>query len=763
MKYVIIGGGTAGLSCATKIRRNDESASITIVEQTEALAVIKNGLATSLKPEFDLSKLETVNNEDIIKRYNLNIIFKQTVKQIDRQTQEVELASGSRITYDRLVIAVGKQKTGENYEVNNLEDISKLSDMLTTNNGSIINVQTDSLFGLEVASNLQLSNQKINIIFDEATTLADFDLEIRAEIINLLTNFGITFDQEYEASNIIDIFAKQNCQIAKIIDVETDENGLLVVNNNFQTSDPKVFAVGAIVDREFNANAAKNGRDLANYLTTGKEIIETKIKTTYLTIANQEFAAINYVDNQIKIKDSVIVHRLSHASYEANASNLSIKVTFSEDLQILSVMMYGNGVAGRVNPIVMAMNQGMTVSEFETLPLMLDPKISMGKEQLVTAMSSALNVNNKYRNFYFDQIDQIDGILIDVRTPIEYQLGHIEGSINIELNELRNNLDKIDLTNPLYVYCQAGLRANVAISILKAAGCSEIYNLSGGFKTYEGYQKYLKNIQIKAIEKKVVQDEKKSVSTKNQGEEQTMKIAKTIDATALQCPGPIMQVYNAMNEVATGEVIEITVSDFGFKNDIYSWCEKTGNSLVSCETNSNGKIVAQIQKGQEENNSIAKSNDSATIVMFSGDLDKAIAAMIIAQGAASLGKKVTIFCTFWGLNVLRKSEKVNIKKPINEKMFSAMMPRGADKLGISNMNMMGMGAKMIKKTMKDKDVYSLPELMLQAKESGVEFIACTMSMDVMGIHEEELLDYVSYGGVAKYVSESETAGLTLFI
>jgi len=152
-----------------------------------------------------------------------------------------------------------------------------------------------------------------------------------------------------------------------------------------------------------------------------------------------------------------------------------------------------------------------------------------------------------------------------------------------------------------------------------------------------------------------------------------------------------------------------------------------------------------------------------TIIVFSGDLDKVMAAFIIANGAAAMGDDVTMFFTFWGLNALRKPEKVSAKKSFLQAMFGAMMPRGADKLGISKMNFGGMGAKMMKVVMKQQNVTSLPELINTAREQGIKMIACTMSMDVMGIREEELADGLEYAGVATYLGEADEANVNLFI
>lgn len=155
--------------------------------------------------------------------------------------------------------------------------------------------------------------------------------------------------------------------------------------------------------------------------------------------------------------------------------------------------------------------------------------------------------------------------------------------------------------------------------------------------------------------------------------------------------------------------------------------------------------------------------DKKTIIVFSGDMDKVMASFIIANGAAAMGSEVTMFFTFWGLNVLRKAQKIKVKKDFMEKMFGWMMPRGAEKLGLSKMNFCGMGAVMMKQIMKKKNVNSLPELIESAQAMGVKMIACTMSMDVMGIKEEELIDGIEFAGVATYLGESDEANVNLFI
>lgn len=158
-----------------------------------------------------------------------------------------------------------------------------------------------------------------------------------------------------------------------------------------------------------------------------------------------------------------------------------------------------------------------------------------------------------------------------------------------------------------------------------------------------------------------------------------------------------------------------------------------------------------------------QTNDKATMVVFSGDLDKAMASFIIATGAAAMGKEVTMFFTFWGLNILRKEELVPTKKSFLENLFGKMMPRGPEKLGVSKMNFGGLGAKMMKKIMQEKNIATLKELIEMAQDLGVKMVACQMSMDVLGLTEAEMVDGLDYAGVATYLAEADQGNVNLFI
>ena len=249
-----------------------------------------------------------------------------------------------------------------------------------------------------------------------------------------------------------------------------------------------------------------------------------------------------------------------------------------------------------------------------------------------------------------------------------------------------------------------------------------------------------------------------------------------VDACGLQCPGPILKVKQHMDKMDDGQKMVVKASDFGFSADIESWAKNTGNKVLSNDIDGD-TVVATVQKGQGASTPVKQdpelaaelalndgqlheTKEGATMVVFDGDLDKALASLIIATGAAAMGKKVTMFFTFWGLNVLKKNK---VKKHGVAKMFDMMLPSGADKLPLSTMNMGGLGSKMIKSVMKKNNVDPLPVMIRKANDLGIKFVACTMSMGLMGVKKEELYSFVEYGGVATYLGDTENSNLNLFI
>lgn len=338
-----------------------------------------------------------------------------------------------------------------------------------------------------------------------------------------------------------------------------------------------------------------------------------------------------------------------------------------------------------------------------------------------------------------DRLLEDGGYILDVREDFEYELGHIAKSALIPLGKLENRLDELPKNQPIYIYCKSGQRGARAVDILTTNGFEAI-NLEGGYSAYTGkFQATGAPLTINPNRVK-------------------------IEASGLQCPGPLLKVTEVMEQLQIGEQMEITVTDFGFCTDIEAWAKKTGHTVIQNEQLTD-RVVVILQKNalQQKEAKLIETKDGATMVVFSGDLDKALASFIIATGAKAMGKDVTMFFTFWGLNVIKDPNAPTPKKTGLDKMFSKMMPKSASKLPISKMNMFGLGSKMIQHVMRNKKVDALTEMIAKAEALGIKMVACSMSMDVMAIDRSELLPSVEIGGVGTYLGDVENSNLNLFI
>lgn len=334
--------------------------------------------------------------------------------------------------------------------------------------------------------------------------------------------------------------------------------------------------------------------------------------------------------------------------------------------------------------------------------------------------------------------------MLDLREPDEVLVSGIEGAINMPFSGGFGKLDEVPKDKPVIVFCRVGDWSEQVAEILTDRGY-DATTLDGGFNAYRA---------LKGTESSRIVD--------RTGIEAESREPVLIDAKGLKCPGPIVKVADYLRDRPEGTTIRVEATEDAFASDIRVWCERTGNRLDELEI-VDGVIRARITRQRKKEVPAASVQNDKTFVVFSGDLDKTIAAFIMANGAAAMGRKVTMFFTFWGLNILRRAEKVRVKKAFIEKMFGFMMPRGTTRLGLSRMNMGGAGAKMIRGIMKQKGISSLEELIDSAKAHGVRIVACQMSMDIMGIQQEELIDGVELGGVSTFLGSGEESDMSLFI
>lgn len=811
-KILVVGGVAGGASTVTRLRRLDENAEIIMFERGEYISFANCGLPYHIGDVIkDRGKLLVTTPEKMKKRFNIDVRINSDVTLVDTENKKIKVNSKEKgiyeESYDYLVLSPGAKAlvpkiegidSNKIFTLRNIHDMDKIKKYVYKNNVKNASVIGGGYVGVEMAENLKEIGVKVTLIEAAPHILAPFDSdmvtiaekEMEENNISLKLEDGVkSFNEVSEGVEVIlnsgskvtsdivilSIGVMPDTAFLKDSGIELGKRGHIIVNEKMQTSKEGVFAAGDAVEVVDFVNGSKTAIPLAGPANKQGRIVADNIcgiKTSYKgtlgtsVIKVFDLTCANTGNNErtlqrLNIPYKVIyVHPQSHASYYPGATPIDIKLIFNDEGKILGAQAIGyEGVEKRIDAIATVIRLKGTVTDLTELELSYAPPFSSAKDPVNMAGYVAENVLMGKSEVVLprevDNRDKENIVLLDVRTKLERQSGYIKDSINIELNNLRNKIKELDKNKEYWVYCNVGLTAYIAERILKSNGF-KVKNVTGGYKSYSGQKFKPKDINFKEGKKKqnnVVKSEMKSID---------------VDACGLSCPGPLMKVKNTMDNLKEGEVLNIKASDPGFLVDIKSWCKRTNNNLLNVEKEK-GIITASIQKGMaqknniEDNAKVIESKENKTIVVFSGDLDKALASFIIANGAATMGKKVTMFFTFWGLNILRKSEKVKSQKNLVEKMFGFMMPRGSKKLKLSKMNMMGMGTKMMRKVMKDKNIESLEDLIKSGMESGIEIVACSMSMDVMGIRKEELIDGVKIGGVGYYLGETEDSSLNLFI
>ncbi|MBP2073195.1 CoA-disulfide reductase [Thermoanaerobacterium butyriciformans] len=821
MKVVIVGGVAGGASAAARLRRLNEDAEIILFEKGEYISYANCGLPYYIGEVIkEREKLVVQTPEGMSKRFNIDIRTSSEVTKInpDEKIVVVHDIKNDRTyteSYDKLILSPGAEPikppmpgidSKNIFTLRNIPDTFRIKDYVDYNNPKKAVVVGGGFIGLEVAENLKEVGLDVTVVELADHVMAPLDYEmasivhqhLRDKGINLILKDGVKEFQHKDNSTtvvlnsgktidtdmvVLGIGVRPDIRLAKDAGLEIGERGGIKVNEYMQTSNPDIYAVGDAIEVKDYINgsntliplagpANKQGRIAADNICGRKSKYDGTQGTSVAKIFDLTVAATGNNETILKRAgidyEKVIIHPNSHASYYPDALPMTIKLIFKkDDGKILGAQIVGfDGVDKRIDVIATAIRANMTVYDLEELELSYAPPYSSAKDPVNMAGFAASNIlRGDISVFHWDEIEKIDmskSVILDVRTDMEYQLGNIKGSINIPVDELRENLDKIPKDKDIYVYCQVGLRGYIACRILMQNGFKSVKNLSGGYKIYETATSDSSDITIRYDDEQTecgmcISSDKKKLDDSNATLE--------IDACGLQCPGPIMQTFNAIKNLKDGDILKIKASDPGFENDIKTWCQRTGNTLLDLY-HEGRTIVAKIRKNTNDKkvevSQNSEKNDKA-IIVFSGDLDKAIAAFIIANGAAAMGRKVTLFFTFWGLNILRKPEKVSIKKDFFSKMFGMMMPRGSKKLKLSKMNMLGLGPKMIRYIMNKKNVSSLEDLIQQALKNGVRIVACNMSSDIMGITKEELIDGVELGGVASFIGAAEQSDTTLFI
>lgn len=816
MKHIIIGGVAGGATAAARIRRADEFAEIILLEKGKYISYANCGLPYYIGNTItDRDKLFVQTPASFGTRFNVDVRVESEVTAINVELHNVTVhrSDGSTYTeqYDKLLLSPGAFPVrlplkgidlDGIFTLRNVEDTDRIKNYITTHKIRRAAVVGAGFIGLEMAENLQHAGAQVSIIEMGNQVMAPVDFSIASHVHQHLLQKGVQLHLQQSVEHfertgkglkvffsngesietdlvIMSIGVRPETALAKASGLKIGEAGGIWVNEYLETSAKDVYAVGDAIEYphpltgkpwlNYLANPAnRQGRIVADNMVFGditryEGAIGTSIAKVFdMTVASTGLAAKRLKQMDISYQSST-THSAAHAGYYPNSLPLTLKLTFDPK----SGKLYGaqcvgyEGVDKRIDQIALLIKNNGTVYDLIKLEHTYAPPFSSAKDPIAIAGYVASNIISgampvvSWREVA--NADLSDTMLIDVRTRDEFSFGSISGAVNIPLDELREHLSEIPMDKEVILFCAIGLRGYLALRILTGRGYTKVKNLSGGYKTYSTATAPITN-----VEPKILPEERGDIDTQRVDKKDT-KIVK-IDACGLQCPGPILKVKQAIDSVAEGERIEIEATDAGFSRDAQAWCNTTGHQLIS-NTEDKGIYTVTIEKNSPKACNIITSCDrkSKTMIMFSDDLDKALATFVLANGAAATGQPVTIFFTFWGLNVIKKVVKPKVKKDIFGKMFGMMLASSSLKLHLSKMSMFGIGDKMMRFIMRRKGIASLETLRQQALDSGVEFIACQMSMDVMGVKREELMDEVTVGGVATYMERAEDANVNLFI
>ena len=808
-KVLIVGGVAGGASTAARLRRLDENLEIIMFERGEYVSFANCGLPYHIGGVIQNRESLLIQTPESLKaRFNLDVRVNSEVVGVNGKDKKVKVKTKNGEEYeenfDFLVLAPGAKsilpvvKGIENkkiFTLRNINDMDKIKAEIKNYNVKKATVVGGGYVGIETAENLKHLGIDTTLIEAVPHILASFDSEISNILeyelinngINLLTSEKVIEFQEDKDEVIIKLESGKSVAADMVIlsigvnpdtkflqnsGINLGERGHILVNEKLETNIDGIYALGdSIIVKNYITNqdvaiplagpANRQGRIVAGNIVGRNEKYKGSLGTAIIKIFELTGASTGLNERSLKQLnipyEKVYLHPNNHATYYPGATAISIKALYNkENRQILGAQAVGiSGVDKFIDVIAISIKFKATIDDLTELELAYAPPFLSAKSPANMLGFIGQNIEDNLLEQVFmkdlENYNEKEAIILDVREKLELISGKLNDSINIPLSELRKRYTELPKDKEIWTYCAVGLRGYIASRFLTQKGY-KVKNLAGG---------------IKIEEKELIKTQEETFSNKENSDYNVDKEDEYLDLSGLSCPGPLVKIKEKIDKLQESEKLKVKVSDPGFYNDIQAWSKVTKNSLLSLDKK-DGLTYATLQKGQaskvvvkEQENVIIEDNSNMTMVVFSGDLDKAIAAFIIANGALIMGKKVTMFFTFWGLSILKKKNLA--KKSFIEKMFAMMLPKNSQDLPVSKINFFGIGAKMIRSVMKKKNIMSLEELMKKAKDLGANITACTMSMDVMGISKEELIDGINYGGVGQYLGEAEKSNNNLFI
>ena len=817
MKHVIVGGVAGGATAAARIRRNTEKDQIILLEKGDYISYANCGLPYYIGGVIeDRNRLFVQTPKAFGRRFNIDVRVRSEVTAVnpEEKTVTVRNADGSPYTesYNRLVLSPGASPvvpplSGIDSEgiftLRNVADTDRIKNYMQSHAIKRAVIVGGGFIGLEMAENLHHAGAEVSVVEMADQVMAPIDYSMAAIVHEHLQEKGVKlylgqavsgFEKKGDSLTVnfksgisveadlvlLSIGVRAETRLASEAGLELGEMRGIKVNEFLQTSNSDIYAVGDAIEYphpltgkpwpNFLAGPAnRQARIVADNMVFGNSVrYEGSIGTSIAKVFDLTVAATGLPAKRLKQFGmpylSATIHPGSHAGYYPGSLPLDIKITFSPaDGRLYGAQIVGyEGVDKRIDEYALVIKHKGTVYDLMALEHAYAPPFSSAKDPVAVSGYVAGNIlSGKMKPLYWRELKQTDPdsiFLIDVRTADEFALGSIKGAVNIPLDDLRSRLGEIPHNKPICLFCGVGLRGYLASNILRENGFTDVRNLIGGLRTYK--------VAVKPVETPTSDSPSANRQPQASLPAKTASATKTlkVDACGIQCPGPIMKLRKSMEQLADGEQLEITATDKAFPRDAEAWCRTTGNRFIGTGSEKGVyKVIVEKSSPAPQAAASVPAEQGKTFIVFSDDLDKVLATFVLANGAAATGQKVTMFFTFWGLNAIKKERKPKVEKDIFGRMFGMMLPSSSRKLKLSKMHMAGIGSRMMRHIMRKKGIDSLETLRQQAIDNGVEFIACQMSMDVMGVSKEELLDNVTIGGVATYMERAVKADVNLFI
>jgi NADPH-dependent 2,4-dienoyl-CoA reductase/sulfur reductase-like enzyme/peroxiredoxin family protein/rhodanese-related sulfurtransferase/TusA-related sulfurtransferase len=784
-------------------------------------SVIDDSNSISHLTPANLKELFNIETRTYSQVLELNRENKQ-VKVLDLITQKTYLES-----YDKLVLATGcnsyvpKIAGINNYGIfalNNINNAVDIRNFIKTNEVKSALVVGGGSLGVEMVENLANLGLKTTLVdaSQQILNFADYEIASKVEIhlkdkgVEILTNTKVVsfeeqrslekgvikFNASVEVLDELPLLSKDypkikgkfvleadiiilslgvtpNVDLAQRAGLVIGETGGIEIDNTCTTSDANIYALGDCVevyDTLFNAKkvgslvsiANQQARVIANNLhnitSTFKGVhnnMIVKVFNMVLGIAGAK--ELDLLKNQVRYLKTYY-HGYTSDSFYPNAMPIVLKLLFTPEGNILGIQAVGSHSIDKYIDIISSLiTLNGTIKDLLELELAYSPPFASAKNILNMLGQSANNIlHNLVRPIYADNIDNIiheDSFIIDVRSSEDFSTGNtLHNAYNIPVKNLKNRLHEIPKNKDIIVYCEDGTLSYIACRILFENAYTKVFMLNGGSILYHDLQKkknYEEISNTKNVQSLIINPSIKKV---------------IIDACLLSYPQIFLKLKHAMSHIQQGEYVEIKMLDeYGFKEDIKAWCISTSHIFVGIEQEYKSNFFIAVIQKQNQLVAINEPNNkhNKTLFIFSNDLDKALTSLMLANTLASGNYPVTIFFSFWGLSLLRKKHQSVYKQNILSKIFNRIVSKS--QMQLSKKNYLGISAWILKKSLSKHSMMNIKDLLQNAKESGVKFVACSHSMAMLGLTKDDMIDGVSVEGLVSYINEAEHSNLNLFM